>query len=74
MRGISHGAKATIFQNRFQNETSRHGGLLAYGGILGIVAHGIHGLISAGSRVTTSPVTTVSIAIAATIGAWRPPL
>lgn len=66
--GISHGAKATIFQNRFERDIPAWQ-VVAYGGFLGIVAHGIHGLISAWLRVTTSPVTPVSLAIAATIGA-----
>ena len=66
--GISHGAKATIFRNRFERDIPAWQ-VVAFGGFLGIVAHSVHGFSSAALRVTTSPVTTVSLAFAAAIGA-----
>mgnify|MGYP001055979791 FL=1 len=66
--GISHGAKATIFRNRFERDIPAWQ-VVAFGGFLGIVAHSVHGFTSAALRLTTFPVTTVSLAFAAAIGA-----
>ncbi len=65
--GISQGAKATIFQHRFERDIPAWQ-VVFFGGFLGIVALGIHWLISAWLRVTAYPFTTVSLAFAAAIG------
>ena len=66
--GISHGAKATIFRHRFERAIPAWQ-VIAFGGLLGIVAHGVHGFGAATLGVATPEVTPVSFGVAAAIGA-----
>ena len=66
--GISHGAKATIFRHRFGRDIPAWQ-VIAFGGLLGIVAHGVHGFGAATLGVATPEVTPMSLGVAAAIGA-----